>query len=55
MTYKQWVNELTIPQSMAFACQHGMDGWVSATNKAVRAFLVKSQSGREQFKAFYGS
>jgi len=55
MTFKQWVNELTIGQSRAFACQHGMRGWVLANNKDVRAFLVRSDSAKEQFKAFYGS
>lgn len=55
MNFKTWINDLTEQKLMALACQHGMKGWLKATRKELAAFLVKSETAREQHRKLYGT
>jgi len=54
MSYKQWINELTNRQLMAYASQHG-SAYVGKNKRQLCSFLMGSKSAKEQYKAFYGS
>lgn len=53
MTYKQWINELTPQQLLAYGCQQRIEGWNSLRPDKLRAALVKSDRGRAHYQQMY--